>query len=64
MKPCLSSGTPVLSDQVTTLRDSYVWQYMEVVTLFALSGSLAEGGFEPLTIRSVGRCLITELPLC
>ena len=38
---------------VTTPRDSYAWNYRELTTLLALSEGLAEGGFEPLTIRSM-----------
>ena len=43
-------------------RDSYAWNYRELATLLNLSESLAEGGFEPLTIRSKRNNLTTELP--
>ena len=38
---------------MTTPRDSDVWNDRELGTLVTLSESLAEGGFEPLTIGSM-----------
>ena len=47
-----SSSVQVIPLDVTTPRDSYAWNYRELATLLTLSESLAEGRFEPLTIRS------------
>ena len=57
---CLSSSVHVLPLDVTTPRDSYAWNCRELATLLALSESLAEVGFEPLTIRSMRKNLTTE----
>ena len=46
---------------VTTPRDSYAWNYRELATLLALCESLAEGGFEPLSIASMRMDPATEL---
>ena len=45
----------------TTHRDSYAWNYRELVTLLTLSESLAEVGLELLTIRSMRKNLTIEL---
>ena len=46
----LPSSIQVLPLDVITPRDSYAWNYRELGTLLTLSESLAEVGFEPLTI--------------
>ena len=46
---------------VTIPRDSYAWNYRELVTLLILSESLAEGGIEPLTMGSMCKNLTTDL---
>ena len=46
---------------VTTPRDSYAWNYRALATLFTLRESLAEGGFESLTIGSILKNPTTEL---
>lgn len=52
----------VLPLDVTTPRESYARNYEELATLLTLSESLAECGFEPLTIvGSMGKDLMTEL---
>ena len=58
---CLSSSVQVLPLDVTTTPDSNAWNYRELATLLTLSESLAESGFEPLTIGSICKNLITEL---
>ena len=60
---CLSSSVQVLPPRVTTPRDSYVLDCREMATLLALSESLAEDGFEPLTIRSMRKKLTIEISL-
>ena len=45
---------------VTTPRDSNAWNRARLETLPTPCGSLAEGGFEPLTIGSMLRNLTTE----
>ena len=47
---CLLSSVQVLPLDVTTSRDPYTWNYRYLDTLFTLSESLAEDGFEPLII--------------
>ena len=42
----------VLPLDLTTPRDSYAWNHRDLATLLTLSESLAEAGFEPLTIGS------------
>ena len=59
---CLSSSVQALSLDVTTPPDSYSWNYRELAILPTSSESLAEGGFQPLTIRSMRNNLTTELP--
>ena len=46
---------------MTTPRDSYAWNYRELVTLLTLSESLAGGRFEPLPIGSMSKNLTTKL---
>ena len=46
---------------MTTPRDSYALNYTKLAILLTLSESLAEGGFEPLTIGSLCKNLTTEL---
>ena len=58
---CLSSSVQVLPLDVTTTRDSYAWDYRELAFLFTLSESLAENGFEPLTMGSMGKNLAMKL---
>ena len=58
---CLSSSVQVLPLGVTIPRDSYAWKYREMVTVLTLSESLAEVGFEPLTIGSMRKSLAVEL---
>ena len=58
---CLSSSFQVLPLDATKSCDSYARTYRELVTLFTLSGSLAEGGLESLIIGSVHRNLTVEL---
>ena len=40
-------------------RGSYAWNYRELATLLTLSERLAEVGFEPLVIGSMGKHLTT-----
>ena len=54
---CLLSSVQVLPLDMTTPHDSYTWNYRELVTLLTLSESLTEGGFVPLTIRSMRKNL-------
>ena len=58
---CISSSVQVLPLGVTTPRDSYTWNYRELATLLTLSESLAEAGFEPLTMGSMRKNLTIEL---
>ena len=58
---CLSTSVQVLPLGVTKPRDSCTWNDSELAILLTLSESLAEGGFEPLTIRSMRKNLTTEL---
>ena len=46
---------------VPTPRDSYAWNYRDLATLLTLSESLAEVGFEPLTLESMRKNLTTGL---
>ena len=50
----------VLPLEVTTHRDSYAWNYIELTIFLALSESLAEGGFEPLTAGAMRKNLTAE----
>ena len=45
---------------MTTPRDSYAWNDIGMVTLLTLSESVAEGGFQPLTITSMRKNLNTS----
>ena len=56
----LSSSVQVLPLDVTTFRDSYAWNYRELVTLLTLSESLADVRLEPLTIGSMRKNLTIE----
>ena len=59
---CLSRSVQVLPLNMTTPRDSYPWNYRELVTVLTLSECLAKGGFGPLTLGSMTKAPITELP--
>ena len=51
---CLSSSVQVFLLDVTTPRNSDAWNYRELATLHTLRQRLAEDGFEPFTIGSMG----------
>ena len=57
----LSNSVQILLLDVIRPGDSYAWHYRELATLLTPSDSLAEGGFEPLTIKSMRKSLTTEL---
>ena len=46
---------------VTTPRDSYAWNYIELATLLTLGEGLAEVGLKPLTTGSMRKNLTIEL---
>ena len=57
----LSSSVLFLSLDVTTPRDAYSGNYREPAALLTLSECFAKGGFEPMSIGSLGKSLTTEL---
>ena len=57
---CLSCSTQVIPLYVTTLRDSYTWNYRELAILLTPSESLVEVRLEPLTIWSMRKNLTIE----
>ena len=57
----LSRSFQVLTLDEAIPHDSYAWTSRELPALHSINGSFADGGFEPLTIGSMGKHLTTEI---